>query len=80
MVLPGDLRKVIPAFRRRPSTAQWDLSMFSCSALAGSSAQFLCDFAMEWLVYDGSACSGSFRKKNHPLCQPLFELVSGAGM
>jgi hypothetical protein len=25
--------KVIPAFRRRQSTAQWDLSIFSCSAL-----------------------------------------------
>jgi hypothetical protein len=30
--------------------------------LAGPSAQFLCDFAMEFPVYDGSANSGSFRK------------------
>jgi hypothetical protein len=30
--------------------------------LASLSAQFLCDFAMEFPVYDGSANSGSFRK------------------
>jgi hypothetical protein len=77
---PTTSAKVIPPFRRRPSTSQWDLSIFSCSALAGPSAQFLCDCAMEQPVYDGSACSGSFHKWNHPLCQPLFELVSAAGM
>jgi hypothetical protein len=49
-------------FRRRPSTTHWDLSIFSCSALAGPSAQFLCDYTMEQPVYDESACSGSFRK------------------
>jgi hypothetical protein len=37
------------------------LSIFSYS-LAGPSAQFLYDFAMEHPVYDGSANSGSFRK------------------
>jgi hypothetical protein len=52
------------------------LSIFSYSLLAGPSAQFLCDFAMEHPVYAGSACSWSFRTQNHPLCQPLFELVS----
>jgi hypothetical protein len=35
---------------------------------------------MEHPVYDGSANSGSFRKSNHPLCQPLFELVIVTGM
>jgi hypothetical protein len=34
---------------------------------------------MEHPVYDESAHSGSFRKYNHPLCQPLFELVNVPG-
>jgi hypothetical protein len=59
---PTTSAKVIPAFRRRPSTTQWDLSIFSCSVLAGLSARFLCDFAMEQPVYAECACSGSFRK------------------
>jgi hypothetical protein len=54
--------RVTPASRRRPSTTQWCLSIFSCSFLVGSFDQFLCDFAMEDPVYDGSAYSGSFRK------------------
>jgi hypothetical protein len=30
--------------------------------MVGLSAQFLCDFAMEFPVYEGNANSGSFRK------------------
>jgi hypothetical protein len=48
--------RVTPTSQRRPSTAQWCLSIFSYSD------QFLCDFAMDDPVYDGSANSGSFHK------------------
>jgi hypothetical protein len=54
--------RVIPTSRRRPSTAQWSLSIFSYSFLVGPSAQFLCDFTMEFPVYDRSVNSGSFHK------------------
>jgi hypothetical protein len=64
---PTTSAKVIPMFRRRPSPARWDLSIFSCFALAGPSAQFLCNFAMERPVYDRSACSGVVPQIEPPL-------------
>jgi hypothetical protein len=54
--------RVTLAFRRRPSTAQRSLSIFSYSFLAEPSDQFLCDFAVEQPLYGGSVNSGSFHK------------------
>jgi hypothetical protein len=41
----------------------------------GPSDQFLRDWPMEFPVNADSVNSGSFHRWNHPLCQPLFELV-----
>jgi hypothetical protein len=51
------------------------LRIFSCAVFAGPSDQFFRNSAMEFLVNAGSANSGSFRRYNHPLFHPLFELV-----
>jgi Rieske Fe-S protein len=58
---PCTSSRVIPAHRRRRSTAQRSLSIFSCSVFTGPSDQFLHDSLMEFPVYARSANSGSFR-------------------
>jgi hypothetical protein len=56
------------------------LEDFLLPVFAGPSDQFLRNSAMEFRVNAGSANSGSFRRLNHPFCQPLFELVKVTGM
>jgi hypothetical protein len=57
---PRTSAKVTPAPQRHRSTTKWSLMIFSYSAFAGPSDQFLRDSAMEFPVYAESANSGSF--------------------
>jgi hypothetical protein len=79
MVLTNDGRQGDPDSSEAGQHRPVILKQLLLLCLRGASVQFLRAYSTEFPVNVGGANSGSFLKYNHPLCQPLFELVNEDG-